>query len=340
GRIGEDNSRLLGGMLITKIQLAAMERVDTPEAEREDFFLYVDEFQNFATESFANILSEARKYRLGLIMAHQYMEQLEEEVLAAVIGNVGTIVTFRVGSTDAEILAKEFIPTFVEEDLVNLPKFQIYLKLMIDGVASRPFSAETMPPIGQVTGSAEKVIRVSRERYAVPRERIEDKIARWSGMVIMSEEEAKNMTVDSDEAMFDELSDIPFKVEKTSEPVAPFESKTTPSPSPLPTPGGLVKNYSGTRPAVSQSKPAFNRPPASSSAKPIRKKKKKKKFDFAGAQPVVRVDTAQKGISLNSLQPKPAPASTPIITSSSSTKPVDVDADLEPLKSDQAVKFD
>src|SRR3990167_8638521 len=151
GRIGEDNSRLLGGMLITKIQLAAMERVDTPEKDRKDFFLYVDEFQNFATESFSNILSEARKYRLDLTMAHQYMEQLDETVLAAVIANVGTLVTFRGGSTDAEILAKEFARTFIETDLVNLPKFHIYLKLMIDGVASRPFSALTLPPINIAT---------------------------------------------------------------------------------------------------------------------------------------------------------------------------------------------
>lgn len=182
GRIGEDNSRLLGGMLITKIQLSTMERVDTLEKDRKDFFLYVDEFQNFATESFANILSEARKYRLDLTMAHQYMEQLDEKVLAAVIGNVGSTITFRVGSTDAAILAKEFAPIFLEEDLVNIPKFNIYLKLMIDGVASRPFSALTLPPIGSPTGSAERVIRVSRERYATPREKIEEKIKRWSGI--------------------------------------------------------------------------------------------------------------------------------------------------------------
>ena len=182
GRIGEDNSKLLGGMLITKIQLAAMERVDTPEDERADFFLYVDEFQNFATESFSHILSEARKYHLGLIMAHQYMEQLDETVLAAVLGNVGTISTFRVGSTDSEVLAKEFAPVFLEEDLINLPKYNIYLKLMIDGVASRPFSADTLPPIGYPTDSFEKIVKVSRERYAVAREDIEDKIMSWSGM--------------------------------------------------------------------------------------------------------------------------------------------------------------
>lgn len=182
GRIGEDNSRLLGGMLITKIQLAAMERVDTPEEERQDFFLFVDEFQNFATPSFANILSEARKYRLSLIMAHQYVAQLDEIVADAVFGNVGTLITFRVGGADAEFLVKEFTPTFLEEDIVNLAKYEVFLKLMINGVASQPFSATTLPPIGSATGSSEKIIRVSRERYAKKRELIEDKILRWSGM--------------------------------------------------------------------------------------------------------------------------------------------------------------
>jgi hypothetical protein len=182
GRIGEDNSRLLGGMLITKLQLAAMERVDMPEEDRQDFFLYVDEFQNFATPSFANILSEARKYRLSLIMAHQYVKQLDELVADAVFGNVGTIVTFRIGAGDAEALAKEFAPVFLEENIVNLSKYSVLLKLMIDGVASRPFSAQTMPPIGSPTGSAEKVIRVSRERYSKKRETIEEKILKWSGM--------------------------------------------------------------------------------------------------------------------------------------------------------------
>ncbi len=206
GRIGEDNSRLLGGMLVTKMQLSAMERVDMPEANRPDFFLYVDEFQNFATPSFANILSEARKYRLSLVMAHQYMEQLDETVLAAVIGNVGSILTFRVGSTDAETLAKEFVPVFEEPDLINLSKFNIYLKLMIDGVASRPFSATTLPPIGHSTGSMEKVVKVSRERYAVERGTIEDKISRWSGMEITEEDsEVDDAGNDDKEKLADNL---------------------------------------------------------------------------------------------------------------------------------------
>lgn len=192
GRIGEDNSRLLGGMLVTKIQLSAMERVDTPESERKDFFLYVDEFQNFATPSFANILSEARKYRLSLTMAHQYVTQLDEIVADAVFGNVGTIIAFRVGGADSEVLAKEFAPVFVEEDIVNLAKYQIFLKLMIDGVASLPFSAMTMPPIGSPTDSFEKVVKVSRERYAKRREVIEDKILRWSGMGGLAEEDGED----------------------------------------------------------------------------------------------------------------------------------------------------
>src|SRR3989339_1689983 len=180
GRIGEDNSRLLGGMLITKIQLSAMERVDTPEAKRPDFFLYVDEFQNFATESFANILSEARKYRLNLIIAHQYIEQLEEEVAAAVFGNVGTLICFRVGAADAEALTPEFDPYFTEIDLVNLGKYDVYMKLMIDGIASQPFSATGLKPLAGAINNRDKIIRVSREHYATARDVVEDKILRWS----------------------------------------------------------------------------------------------------------------------------------------------------------------
>jgi hypothetical protein len=182
GRIGEDNSKLLGGLLVTKIQLSAMERVDTPEEERDDFYLFVDEFQNFAVESFANILSEARKYRLCLLMAHQYIAQLTEEVRDAVFGNVGTMVVFRVGSPDATFMEAEFMPRFIPEDIINLPKFNIYLKLLIDGVTSMPFSAITLPPIAELTNSKEKVIKISRERYASPKVEIEDKILLWSGM--------------------------------------------------------------------------------------------------------------------------------------------------------------
>jgi len=181
GRIGEDASALLGSMMVTKIQLAAMSRVDIPEEQRRDFYLYVDEFQNFATESFANILSEARKYRLNLIIAHQYIEQLGEVVQPAVFGNVGSMICFRVGAADAEFLENEFAPNILPEDLVNLPKYQFYLKLMIDGVSSEPFSAKGLPPVySESLGNEEKVIRASRERYAKPKDMVEDKIRRWS----------------------------------------------------------------------------------------------------------------------------------------------------------------
>lgn len=195
GHIGEDNSALLGAMMITKLQLAAMSRVDTPEAERQDFYLYVDEFQNFATTSFASILSEARKYRLNLIMAHQYIAQLGDTgVWEAIQGNVGTMIVFRVGAADAEVLVKEFEPHFIEEDLVNLPKYQFYIKLMIDGVASHPFSAVGLLPKTdkEEMGNVEKVIGASRERYANPRDVVEDKIMRWHGMGPEDEKDDKS----------------------------------------------------------------------------------------------------------------------------------------------------
>ncbi|EKE16245.1 MAG: hypothetical protein ACD_11C00024G0013 [uncultured bacterium] len=186
GRIGEDASALLGAMMITKIQLAAMSRVDIPEEERNDFYLYVDEFQNFATESFANILSEARKYHLNLILANQYVNQIDEKVRDAIFGNAGTIISFRVGATDAEFLEKEFEPVFMQNDIVNLPKYNIYLKLMIDGIAGDAFSATTLPPVylGDTEKNVEKVIEFSREHYASKKEDVEDGIALWSGVIV------------------------------------------------------------------------------------------------------------------------------------------------------------
>jgi CxxC-x17-CxxC domain-containing protein len=181
GRNGEDSSALLGAMMITKIQLAAMSRVDIPESDRKDFYLYIDEFQNFTTDSFANILSEARKYKLNLILAHQYIEQLGEVVRHAVFGNVGTLVVFRVGAADAEMLEPEFTPTFLIEDILNLPKYEFYLKLMIDGIASEPFSARGLPPFSksEETNNLDKIIAVSRERYAKDKATVEEKISRW-----------------------------------------------------------------------------------------------------------------------------------------------------------------
>ncbi len=183
GQIGEDSANLLGSMLITKIYLAAMSRADRREedlAKLPNFYLYVDEFQSFANESFANILSEARKYKLNLTIAHQYIEQMSEEVRAAVFGNVGTMMTFRVGATDAEYLEKEYAPAFTAEDLVNLGFAQIYLKLMIDGMASSPFSAHTMVPIERPHISYRDVsIGRSQEQFSRPREQVEEQIIGW-----------------------------------------------------------------------------------------------------------------------------------------------------------------
>jgi len=195
GRVGEDASRLLGAMIVTKLYLAAMSRVDIEdEAHRADFYLYVDEFQNFATESFANILSESRKYRLCLILAHQYMAQLAEEVRDAVVGNVGTTVSFRVGAEDAEFLEKEFGPDFMATDIVNLGFAQVYLKLMIDGVASRPFSSTTLPPIQVPHESFKKeIIDLSRAQFGTPRKKVDDLIAEWSKTVTGETGEKKSI---------------------------------------------------------------------------------------------------------------------------------------------------
>ena len=166
GRLGEDNAALLGAMIITKFQLAAMKRVDIPESQRKDFFLYVDEFQNFATESFIKILSEARKYRLNLTLANQYMAQIPESVQKAIFGNTGTLISFLVGSSDAAILEKEFGGVFTATNMVNLSNFQIVNRLAIDNLTSRPFFAFTLPLPKSINQNREKVVKVSQQRYS------------------------------------------------------------------------------------------------------------------------------------------------------------------------------
>jgi len=146
GRIGEDSSSLLGSLLVTTIGLASYSRADMPETQRRDFFVYIDEFQSFTTLALANMLSELRKYRVGFTIAHQYLHQLEPDVRHAVLGNAGTIMSFRVGAEDAGYLALEFEPRFNRLDLTQLPNHHVYLKLMIDGMPSLPFSATTLRP--------------------------------------------------------------------------------------------------------------------------------------------------------------------------------------------------
>jgi hypothetical protein len=181
GRLGEDNSALLGAMIIAKIQIAAMSRIDTPEAERRPFFLYIDEFQNFSTGSFTKIFAEARKYGLGLTLAHQYVEQLakEEGLSEAIVGNIGTIVMFRVGAIDAVFFEKEFEPEFTPQDMIGLSNRHIYLKLLVDGEASRPFSAQTLPPYPIPQPNYEDVIiENSRRSYSVPKALVDEMIAK------------------------------------------------------------------------------------------------------------------------------------------------------------------
>lgn len=166
GKLGEDNAALLGAMIITKLQLAAMNRVNIPEEERRDFYLYVDEFQNFATTSFIKIVSEARKYHLNLILANQYSSQVSREIRDALFGNVGSLITFTVGSDDARILTREFGEIFSENDLVNLGLYQTGTKMTIGGQTSQPFLAQTLPLPASRNQNKEKVLRVSRERYS------------------------------------------------------------------------------------------------------------------------------------------------------------------------------
>lgn len=166
GKLGEDNATLLGSMLITKIQLAAMARVNVPEEERKDFYLYVDEFQNFATESFSKILSEARKYRLNLTLANQYIAQIPEEVQKAIFGNCGSMISFVMGAEDAQVFAKEYGDQYTPEDLVSLERHQIINKLSIDNIVSKPFPALTLALAKSSNSNKEKVVQSSSERYS------------------------------------------------------------------------------------------------------------------------------------------------------------------------------
>jgi hypothetical protein len=211
GKLGEDNSAFLGSMFVTKFQLDAMSRADVPEKERRDFYLYVDEFQNFATVSFATILSEARKYRLNLTMAHQYVNQLliDDKSTAlrdAVFGNVGSMVSFQVGSDDAEPLSLQFEEMVQPKDILSLPKYHAYYRLMIKGIPSKPFSVHTLPPpdFVQDKGRMDIIRRLSRERYAEERKTVEDKIGKW----VKSGRESRMTAVDSAKAREKEDEEI------------------------------------------------------------------------------------------------------------------------------------
>lgn len=189
GRLGDDNTALLGAMFITKIQQAALARAKVPEDQRRDFYFYVDEFQNFATEAFSTILSEARKYHLDLTIAHQYIAQLPEDVKATAFGNVGSLIVFPVGGDDAAYLAKEFTPIFSAEDLINLNVREMYIKMSVDGKLTKPFSARTITVPNPQFGFTREILSHSRLTYGKNRVSVENEIRRWS-------ESAQSVTLD------------------------------------------------------------------------------------------------------------------------------------------------
>jgi hypothetical protein len=179
GLLGEENSSLIGAMFITKLYQAAMERADTPEDQRTDFYLYVDEFQNFATDTFAEILSEARKYRLNLTIAHQYMGQLSDVVRKTVFGNVGSMVSFRVGAEDASILAEEYNPVFKERDIINLGVREFYTKMSVNGELREAFSGFTLDAPKSEHDYTRDIIASSRAKYCMPRTQVEEMLKKW-----------------------------------------------------------------------------------------------------------------------------------------------------------------
>jgi energy-coupling factor transporter ATP-binding protein EcfA2 len=179
GRLGHDKANLLGSLLTTQFQLAAMARVNQPEEERRDFHLFIDEFQNFSTDAFASILAEARKYRLCLTLSHQYIDQLSLPVRQAIFGNVGTLVAFRVGNSDAEILGGEFGKEFVPQQLVDLDRFELVVKLLENGTNATPFRGRSLAPVGIEFGRKIRHIVRSRERFTSPRGEVESKLERW-----------------------------------------------------------------------------------------------------------------------------------------------------------------
>jgi hypothetical protein len=179
GLLGEDKANLLGSLLVTSFEIAAMERVNIPESERRDFFLFIDEFHNFATDSFATILSEARKYRLNLTLSHQYLDQLRPSVHDAVLGNAGTLVSFRVGGQDGKTLAQEFGSDYNSGQFSSLGNFEVLLKALSQGQLGAPFAGRTLPALEIRSGRRDAVIRRSREKYASRKKDVEGKIDRW-----------------------------------------------------------------------------------------------------------------------------------------------------------------
>jgi hypothetical protein len=234
GLIGEENSQFLGLLFVPRILNAAMQRADMPEEERKDFFLYVDEFQNFATEDFAQILSEARKYRLNLIVANQYIAQIEEKVRDAVFGNVGTMVSFKVGVNDASYLQNEFEPVFDQNDLINLENYNIYCKMLVDGEYPKPFSAK-IPYDPEKFPKSKKVGALVRElsrlRYGRDRQLVEEEINKRANLTTDSNDIKKKkggFKTPLKAAEDDEEDEDSGKSDSTKKPKQPAQSKKKP----------------------------------------------------------------------------------------------------------------
>ncbi|MDE1975564.1 MAG: type IV secretion system DNA-binding domain-containing protein [Patescibacteria group bacterium] len=328
GKIGDENMKLLGGLLVTKIYLAAMSRADIPDRVMKimpNFYLYVDEFQNFANASFADILSEARKYKLNLTIAHQYVEQMDEIVRPAVFGNVGTMIVFRVGASDAEILEKEFAPQFTIEDLVNLGFAQIYLKLMIDGLSSAPFSATTLPPIVHPDVSyVNDIIAASREQFSKPRAAVEAEIIKFHEPVARPAATPKSAP-SPNSSVQQAQSAQPVQPGQPVQPIKPPTRPTQPtnpdavikptfspgneSPTPAPTPSASMRQKSADK---SQERPAV--PYKSAAGVPSKESQTHQPFKSALAE-VLKGSVASvplpKPVSLSSLAPKQPTATKP-----------------------------
>ncbi|TSC63785.1 MAG: hypothetical protein G01um101491_463 [Parcubacteria group bacterium Gr01-1014_91] len=294
GLIGETNMRLLGSMLTTRIFLAAMSRAGIQKnelAKLPHFYFYVDEFQNFANETFAEILSESRKYKLDLILTNQYIEQMEEEVRDAVFGNVGTTVSFRVGPFDAEVLETVFMPRFLKEDIVGLGFAQVYMTLMIDGVGSAPFSAVTIPPIEAPPVSyREQVIEASRSQFTAPRDGIEKLIV--------------------DELTASATSEAPADARMKKKPFRPASyTPTRPTSYPAPrvdaeTPSASQRSSDlPVQAAPVGARPFVHRPPAPRQSQLLRQSQPEMRMDFVPS-PV------QHQVHQRSVAPRPSPKAT------------------------------
>jgi len=258
GRIGANNTALLGAMIVSQLQFAAMRRVDIPEESRRDFFLYADEFQNFATDAFATVLSEARKYRLDLTLTHQYIEQMPEAVRDAVFGNIGTLICFTIGPTDAHFLEREFEPVFLQNDLINLGRYEMYLKLQVDDTQSPPFSSRSLPPATSATGLRERSVAASRTKYGRPVERVEKIIKKWSETRFRAGQPPQPPAWAIEEEQ--RVKEVPVEGQVATEPAPAADTASRPLANPIATESPQVEPPPFTRgniPGLAENEPPF-----------------------------------------------------------------------------------